>query len=883
MIHMFFSKNHLRAFAAISAIVLSAVTSSANSTNVGAPGHPGTNVGISHNLPTPKKVQDPVLFSTADWTITLLTSASGLTPLQVSSDGAVVLLRDPATYYNDLFQGVFYRWSEGSTEVLGTCSNLGFINDPLGVHPMAAIMNSHGGIALNQNIPADGFDIGHIKIVQPTDSSANFLFTPDRKSFTRHDSYNHQTLTTNAQTADLIQFDDKNRIWFWGDGALINNNYFDTIPFLMDQNYFSQVVPIGVSAVARSGHYIGGNSVDGIPVDFTPTYINDHGLVLGYQISGSGANMSFSSFLRYPDGHEDVFPDNFNFDNLWIDNQDRLNGTNAGYPVLILKQLGADGQAVIPLQYYSIPYVPLVFPSDSGWTTDHLVAPDTVSPQLGIAVNTSTGAAVPFVATRNLQIAVDTNDDGQITFASVDDSDATSAANPFTWWLNDDFDNGDPSKPDYSTGVVNGPNDLKDFFPVALNLQSFVTAFPPGQYSYVLKQADGALAFTYTNLTTDHAYDYRDSQSPTGFGKGLSQPAASATVAPVTADGITLDSGFLYQIQSQGGVILLEAITITINANPLVLEIHNSNGTVIAATSIYIQPLKSSLLDGFDNGLAGESKWPVQGAIRLDTEITGYVGQEFDSSCGVSADWNALNFLLGNGEISEKNSIFFDQNLFNTLSIAADGFKGLSLDQIRDDFNLLAINTPYIAVPKRGPDPWALVKNATSGYTPFITDTRITNDELDPADSTVHAQVYIPNVDGATVISSFLNKQTTPPTSEAWQFEESSDTIANGMMRAQGVGTTIYEILQFITTAPVITSANNASGQVGLIFRYLLNANKGPQSFGATGLPSGLSLDTSTGVILGIPTVAGTFSVTVSATNEAGTGSAILTLNVTAN
>src|ERR1017187_1353423 len=96
-------------------------------------------------------------------------------------------------------------------------------------------------------------------------------------------------------------------------------------------------------------------------------------------------------------------------------------------------------------------------------------------------------------------------------------------------WINDDDDNGDATKPDYSTGVVNGQNDLKDFFPLALMIQGLVSALPPGQYSYVVKQADGALNFTYTNLTATNAYSYLTSQESTGFGTGSSQPAASAT------------------------------------------------------------------------------------------------------------------------------------------------------------------------------------------------------------------------------------------------------------------------------------------------------------------------------------------------------------------
>jgi PKD repeat protein len=47
-------------------------------------------------------------------------------------------------------------------------------------------------------------------------------------------------------------------------------------------------------------------------------------------------------------------------------------------------------------------------------------------------------------------------------------------------------------------------------------------------------------------------------------------------------------------------------------------------------------------------------------------------------------------------------------------------------------------------------------------------------------------------------------------------------------------------------------------------------------------LPSGLSVSTTTGAITGTPTASGTSSVTIGATNSYGTGSATLTLTISA-
>ncbi|MGA2458162.1 MAG: putative Ig domain-containing protein [Terriglobales bacterium] len=82
--------------------------------------------------------------------------------------------------------------------------------------------------------------------------------------------------------------------------------------------------------------------------------------------------------------------------------------------------------------------------------------------------------------------------------------------------------------------------------------------------------------------------------------------------------------------------------------------------------------------------------------------------------------------------------------------------------------------------------------------------------------------------------------------------------------------------------APVITSATTASGTVGSAFSYQITASKTPTSYGATGLPAGLSVSSTTGLISGTPTAAGTSTVTLSASNSGGAGSASLTLNIAA-
>jgi hypothetical protein len=112
--------------------------------------------------------------------------------------------------------------------------------------------------------------------------------------------------------------------------------------------------------------------------------------------------------------------------------------------------------------------------------------------------------------------------------------------------------------------------------------------------------------------------------------------------------------------------------------------------------------------------------------------------------------------------------------------------------------------------------------------------------------------------------------------------------------------------ITFTDTPPgpglVITSPLSASGKVGDAFSYQIAASSQPNQpsikpneyrvvvlptqlpitgYNATGLPPGLTVDTSAGLISGTPTTKGNYNVTISATTSSGTATATLAIKIT--
>ncbi len=139
---------------------------------------------------------------------------------------------------------------------------------------------------------------------------------------------------------------------------------------------------------------------------------------------------------------------------------------------------------------------------------------------------------------------------------------------------------------------------------------------------------------------------------------------------------------------------------------------------------------------------------------------------------------------------------------------------------------------------------------------------------------------YKYSLDGGTTWIAFSPAVTTSPATITGL---TAGTPYNVQVRAvtsagDGVASTTQSVT--LSSKLVVTSAATVSGAYGTPFTYTITAAGSPTSFSATGLPTGLSVATGTGVISGTPTQAGSFTVTLGATTSSATANQTLTLTI---
>lgn len=124
-------------------------------------------------------------------------------------------------------------------------------------------------------------------------------------------------------------------------------------------------------------------------------------------------------------------------------------------------------------------------------------------------------------------------------------------------------------------------------------------------------------------------------------------------------------------------------------------------------------------------------------------------------------------------------------------------------------------------------------------------------------------------------VSITVNGETDPEEHETFEVR-----LSNPVNALIGDGTGVGTILNDDFIVPVITSPLTDSGNRGEPFSYRITAQNTPTSYGISSEPAGMTVNPATGEISWTPAAVGQATVTIEATNPAGTGSETLVIDV---
>jgi hypothetical protein len=111
-----------------------------------------------------------------------------------------------------------------------------------------------------------------------------------------------------------------------------------------------------------------------------------------------------------------------------------------------------------------------------------------------------------------------------------------------------------------------------------------------------------------------------------------------------------------------------------------------------------------------------------------------------------------------------------------------------------------------------------------------------------------------------------------------------SGTFRIALQATSNDGVTTTQVLSFTfnppASAPLVTSTSSATGTVGAAFSFTITANPTATTFAATGLPGGLTINPTSGLISGVPTDPGISTVSLTVSNLTGSSTTPLTVTI---
>jgi hypothetical protein len=412
---------------------------------------------------------------------------------------------------------------------------------------------------------------------------------------------------------------------------------------------------------------------------------------------------------------------------------------------------------------------------------------------------------------------------------------------------------------------------------------------PPAITSATTASGTVGVGFRYTIAATNSPTIYGSSGLPAGLSLNTLTGVISGTPASAATSTVTLSA-----INGDGAGYATLTLTIAA-APPSITSATTASATVGVAFSYQIAATNTPIIYGASGLPAGLSLNTLTGMISgtPPSAATSTVTLSATNSSGTGHATLTLTIAAAPPSITSATTasamvgVAFSYQIAATNSPTIYSATGLPTSLSVNTATGLISGTPTAAAKSTvtlsatnsGGTGSATMTLTIAPTPPVITSASSTSGIVGTAFSYQITATSSPTSYGAVVLPLGLSLSTVTGLISGTPTAAGTSTVTLSATNSGGTGNATLT-LAIAPAPPVITSATTASGNVGSAVSYQITATNSPAGYGATGLPTGLSINTASGLISGTPTVAGTSTATLSATNGGGTGNANLTLTV---